>query len=203
MKNIIYILTNEAMSDICKIGFTNQTIEQRVSDLSRATGVPLPFEVFYAAEVSIDSYKFEQAFHSLLEDYRLNPKREFFSIAPEKLIKMIKLFEQKDITPKVDIVESPEEQKALDRAKENRPRFNFDLVQIKPGSKLYFTRDNNITAEVLNSRQVLFEGEALSVSEAAKKALEKVNIFWKAVQGPEFWEYEGEILNDIRKKLNI
>jgi hypothetical protein len=50
MTGIIYILTNEAMPGYIKIGKTGD-LGTRVKDLSRATGVPLPFEVFYAAEV--------------------------------------------------------------------------------------------------------------------------------------------------------
>ncbi len=50
MPNIIYILTNEAMHGLVKIGYT-QNLEQRMRELSAPSGVPLPFECHYAAEV--------------------------------------------------------------------------------------------------------------------------------------------------------
>ena len=51
MNNIIYILVNESMPDLVKIGRTNRSIEQRIKELDN-TSVPLPFQCFYAAEVS-------------------------------------------------------------------------------------------------------------------------------------------------------
>ena len=50
MLEIIYILTNEAMQGYIKIGFTNGSLSERLQQLDR-TGVPLPFEVYYACEV--------------------------------------------------------------------------------------------------------------------------------------------------------
>lgn len=52
MPNIIYILTNEAMPGMVKVGLTNDSVEARITHLSSSTGVPLPFECYFAAEVS-------------------------------------------------------------------------------------------------------------------------------------------------------
>jgi len=52
---IIYILTNEAMPGYVKIGRTSD-LKERIRSLSRPSGVPLPFEVYYASEVE-DSQK--------------------------------------------------------------------------------------------------------------------------------------------------
>ena len=49
-KRIVYILTNEAMPGLIKIGYTDKSIEERMKELSRHTGVPLPFSCFYAIE---------------------------------------------------------------------------------------------------------------------------------------------------------
>ena len=48
-KGIIYILTNQAHPDYIKIGKTSN-LEQRLKSLD-TTGVPLPFECYYAVEV--------------------------------------------------------------------------------------------------------------------------------------------------------
>ena len=48
---IIYILTNEAMPGYVKVGRTRTSLEKRVGDLNRSTGIPLPFTVFYACRV--------------------------------------------------------------------------------------------------------------------------------------------------------
>ncbi len=45
----VYILTNESMPDIIKIGITDN-LSRRLRDLDN-TSTPLPFECFYALEV--------------------------------------------------------------------------------------------------------------------------------------------------------
>lgn len=43
---IIYVLTNDAMPQMVKIGRTSgASVERRVAELSRAIGVPIPFRV--------------------------------------------------------------------------------------------------------------------------------------------------------------
>lgn len=51
MAQIVYLLTNEAMPGIVKIGMTTDSIESRIGQLNAHSGVPLPFECFFAAEV--------------------------------------------------------------------------------------------------------------------------------------------------------
>jgi hypothetical protein len=51
MNGIVYILTNEAMPGLIKIGCTTDDLANRVRGLF-TTGVPLAFEVFYACEVA-------------------------------------------------------------------------------------------------------------------------------------------------------
>ena len=50
MSGIVYILTNEAMEGLIKIGKTNTSVEQRIKELDN-TSLPLPFQCFYAGEV--------------------------------------------------------------------------------------------------------------------------------------------------------
>jgi hypothetical protein len=48
MVDIVYILTNEAMPGLIKIGCTNVELASRIKQLY-TTGVPLPFELFMRA----------------------------------------------------------------------------------------------------------------------------------------------------------
>src|SRR3989344_2453348 len=105
MNEIIYILTNEAMPGYVKIGKTTNNLEQRVRDLSASTSVPLPFTVFYACKVE-DANFVEHQLHDAFDNNRANPRREFFQIAPERVVAALKLREIKDITPKKDYVDS-------------------------------------------------------------------------------------------------
>ena len=78
MNEFVYILSNEAFPDLFKIGKTNN-IEDRVRQLSSHSGVPIPFEVYYACKVA-DSSKVEKSLHDAFADYRLNPRREFLHV---------------------------------------------------------------------------------------------------------------------------
>ncbi|NBO92714.1 MAG: GIY-YIG nuclease family protein, partial [Planctomycetia bacterium] len=49
MADIVYVLTNEAMPGLIKIGLTSDSVESRLTSLSSHTGVPLPFECYFAA----------------------------------------------------------------------------------------------------------------------------------------------------------
>ena len=66
-KGIVYILTNQAYPDYIKIGKTTN-LEQRLKSLD-TTGVPLPFECYYAIEVS-DYSRVEKLIHQSFDKYR-------------------------------------------------------------------------------------------------------------------------------------
>ena len=100
----------------------------------------------------------------------------------------LKFAEIQDVTPSADYMASEDHQKALDKARSRRSAFNFAMVRIPVDSKLEFIRDSSITCEVISSRKVAFEGEQMSLSAAAQKALQKAGLSWKAVQGPMYWK---------------
>ncbi len=78
----IYVLTNRAMPGIVKIGKTTLLPEKRAAELSTSTGVPLPYQVYYAVKVH-DCHKTEKLIHDMLVLVRDNLSREFFAISPE------------------------------------------------------------------------------------------------------------------------
>ena len=82
MADIVYILTNEAMPGLIKIGRTNGDLAGRIRALYQS-GVPLPFELYYACEVQ-DSAFVEGQLHEAFGDHRISKNREFFRLAPER-----------------------------------------------------------------------------------------------------------------------
>ena len=134
---IIYILINEAMPGYVKIGKTSTSLEQRIKELSSSTSIPLPFTCFYACTVK-DINFVEHQLHDAFDDSRINPKREFFQISPERVVSALKLAEIENITPKQDYVENKEDQVALHQARERRSIFKFSLANIPVGSELVF-----------------------------------------------------------------
>lgn len=75
----VYILQNDSFTDLIKIGHTTRSIEERVKELNRATGVPTPFRILHYWEIE-DSHGTEQFLHNKFNVYRVNDNREFFFI---------------------------------------------------------------------------------------------------------------------------
>lgn len=199
MPKIIYVLTNEAMPDLVKIGFTDSDVEARMTDLSRASGVPLPFECYFAAEVN-DATKLEKTLHQLFAETRVNPRREFFRVDPEKIVLAISIGKFKEVTPGSADVDK-EEKEALEKVKARRPRIKLEAIGILPGAVLNFSRDESVTASVLEGGEVSFEGEIMSPSAAALKALHRMGYQTPTASGSEYWMFDGELLDERRRRI--
>lgn len=196
---IVYILINEAMPGLTKIGKTVTSIEQRMRELD-STGVPLPFECFHASQVN-DMNFVERQLHDAFDDTRVRQRREFFKISPERVRSALVLAQIEDVTPREDVVEDADDQAALDHAREWRAPFSFNMVDIPAGAVLTFSKDPDVTCVVRGNKKIEFDGEITSVSAAASKALARLGMSWKSVQGPIYWLYEGETLDERRRRM--
>ena len=192
--SIVYILINEAMPGYVKIGKTTN-LEQRIRELD-TTSVPLPFECFYACTVKNAAFV-ERQLHDAFLDRRVRSSREFFEISPERAVAALKLAAIENVTPKKDIVETPEDQKALNQARTRRAAFNFKIVEIPVGAELVFSRDETKKAKVIDNRSIEFEGESTSLSSAAPKILGCDY----GIAGSDYWMYEGETLDERRRRF--
>lgn len=199
MPNIIYVLVNEAMPGLVKIGLTTDSVESRIGQLSANSGVPLPFECYFAAEVK-DCAKIEKILHQIFSEGRINPRREFFKIDPEKVVLAISIGDFKEITPGVAQIDL-EEQAALEKAKSRRPRLKLDALGIKAGDVLVLSRGENITATVVDDGKVNFQGEVMSLSAAALKALRGLGYSMPTASGPGYWMFDGELLDERRRNM--
>lgn len=196
MQEIIYILINEAMPGYVKIGKTATSLEQRIRELSSSTSVPLPFTCFYACTVK-DAAFVEHQLHDAFDDSRINPKREFFQISPERVVAALKLAEMENITPKKEFIDTKEDQQALHQARARRSIFKFSMVEIPIGAELIFSRDENQKAKVIDDRSIEFNGEITSLSTSAQKILG----YDYGVAGTDYWMYEGETLDERRRRF--
>ena len=200
MPEIVYLLTNPVMPDLVKIGRTTN-LEERLRSLSTHSGVPVPFEVFYACEVS-DSAKVERQIHEGFGEHRINPKREFFRINPERILAILKLVELRDVTPAEDVVEDRVEQDSLNRERNRRENFKFSILGLKAGSVLTFLRDESIQATVIDDRRISFEGKETSLSSSALEILRtRYGYRAKTIAGPQYWCFEGKTLSEMRQEF--
>ncbi|QBM24494.1 GIY-YIG nuclease family protein [Citrobacter arsenatis] len=85
----IYVLTNEAMPGLVKIGRTSLLPEDRSKKLY-STGVPFPFDVCFRIITSF-SVELESYIHNILREYRVNSRREFFRISVDDAIYAVRL----------------------------------------------------------------------------------------------------------------
>lgn len=191
---IVYILINEAMQGYVKIGRTSD-LEQRIRSLD-STGVPLPFECFYACTVN-DAQFVEKQLHDAFADARVRSNREWFEIAPERVAAALRIAQIDNVTPKIDYVEDEEAKRALNKARSKRENFNFKMVDIPVGATLTFTRDESIVCQVIDAKRVQYKNELTSLSAAAQDALQ----YPRSVQGALYWEYEGETLVERRLRM--
>jgi hypothetical protein len=197
---VLYVLTNPFMPGLVKIGCTTGPVEERIKALSSATGVPVAFQCHFAAQVESMTAK-EKTLHQLFSDKRVNPNREFFQVAPEKIVLAIRMGSFVEVTPgKVDIPK--EEEQALEKAEEaetkRRARINLDAIGIQPGAVLTLSRDEDVHATVVSGNRVEYDGQTMSLSASALAALHKLGYTSGAASGSDYWMYDGKTLDEIR-----
>ena len=196
--SFVYILTNEAMPGIIKIGLTENPVSERVLQLD-TTSVPIPFQCYYAAKVE-DHKKVERALHTAFGDFRIRPNREFFKMDPFRVKAILEVLALEDVTPKNEIVATAEDSQALRTVGIKAGRFRFPSAGIPIGAVLNFVKDLNLTATVQEDSWLVFDGEKHSLTTAALEALKKCGYNWSSVQGPEYWLYNGESVGSLRAR---
>jgi len=196
--DIVYIFTNEGMPGLCKIGYTTRNdVKERAKELY-TTGVPYPFQIYYACQVN-NGKKIEKILHKLFDEQRVNNNREFFETDPEKVILAIQLANPIDVTPRENEYLTTEEIKEIqDIEKKRLSNFTFEQADIPIGSILYFCRDSDITCIVHSDNTVMYNGQIMSLTEAARNT---GLIPYYELQGPKFWLYEDEPLTNRRKRI--
>lgn len=196
----VYILTNDSMPGIIKIGITETSVDERIKTLDN-TSLPLPFRFYFAIESN--RYKeIEKLAHNTFSDYRIRENREFFRIDPERAVSALKISGENEIKSKNDMIDEtgsvwPENSEIV---KLRRKPFSFDILDIKIGSELIFTRDDRKKCTVISNREVEYNKEFYSLSKLAREFLKEIGYDWSSVQGPNYFEYNGKTLSELRKE---
>lgn len=203
MASIVYVLSNEAMPNLVKIGIASD-INERMRQLY-STGVPLPFTCEYAGVVE-NASEVEKALHFAFGNNRLHDRREFFEIEPSQAIVLLKLLCKTEVTPNTitqDI--SAEESKAVQARQKVRSAFNFGMVDIPIGAEIHFIDEPDVIAKVVSNSKIEFNGETTSLSASAGKLLQGLKGWWAdqepKAQGPKYWVYMGETLSERRNRM--
>ena len=218
MTGYIYILTNPSFPQYVKIGYATD-VKQRLAELNRSTAVPFAFRVYATYEV--DSALSDKKLHSILD--RLNPDlrsteevdgkrriREFYAMPPEDAYAILEAiaemngFQHRLKRWKVTTAEQQDEALARQIEEQHQERvspFAFSKCGISEGAELEFCcRGNEHTGErctVADDKHVRFQGEIWSLTALAKHLLGTGN----SVAGPQYFKYNGEWLNTIRRRM--
>ena len=205
----IYILTNPSFPEYVKIGYADD-VEKRLAQLNRTECTPFAFRLYATYEVP--NRLADKKLHSLLDMFdanlravdELNGKKrvkEFYAMQPEKAYHALELIaELTDTTDRLVLHEINSKDKAEDELANSvrRPKFTFKNLGIKPGEYLEYVNDANIKVKVLNDdRLVEYEGKEYHLSNLAQQLLGKPF----RVQGPLYFSYKGEVLTDLRFRL--
>ena len=175
------------------------------------TAVPLPFEI-YATVKTVKYEELEKNLHKTIDrlsDLRIRQNREFFNISPDQALELIK-----DIAALTDDaeIESYRDGKPIkmdDKTNEKqitkkvRPPFKFSMVNIPIGSTITFI-PTGLEVRVASDNMVEYQGRLYKLSPFVGTFLpEEQRNNSGAYQGSKYFSYKGEILNDIRTRLEI
>ncbi len=197
--SIVYVLSNPAF-DILKIGKTTN-LDERLRTLNN-TSVPFPFRVEFAIEVNNDA-DLEGSIHKIFSDHRVNPKREFFDIGLSQVIAAMKLTGGRDVTPNSDLPDDEESVKAVSAQRTRKANKSFGKLDISTGTTLAFMGKQDVTAEVLGDKMVLFEGKEMSVSASALIVLNRDGKTWTDCNGWQYWTLNDEALSERAKRFEL
>lgn len=196
---IVYVLTNPSMPGLVKIGMTTRdNLDTRMRELY-GTGVPVPFECAYACKVKTsDCTKIEKALHTAFAPNRINANREFFQIKTEQAKAILELFNKEDITQEIteeidNDLTSEDKSASAKINSSRRPPLNYFEMGMKKGDILVFTKNPNITIEIIDEKKVLYQEQIYSLTGITKKLL---NIS-HAIQPTGYWSYDNKNLRDI------
>lgn len=208
----VYILTNPSFKeDWVKIGKSSRPVNVRSKELDN-TAVPLPFEI-YATLKTVKYDIVEKKIHKAIDrltDLRIRQNREFFNIKPELALEILRdeamVLDDAEITlyeNNQPIVPKPNKPTLPTKPviPPHRPRFKFSMVNIPIGAELIFV-PTGLKVKVASDDQIEYDGRIYKLSPFVGTFMpeDKRNTSG-AYQGAKYFKYKGEILDDIRSRV--
>lgn len=190
-KGYIYIMTNPALKDMVKIGYSSN-VEARRKQLS-TTALPYAYEVYATYETSgnLEDKKLHKMIDNLNPDLRVTANKEFYVLSPEQAYELLEA---------IATISGTKEKLQKHKATENemqhakRPPVNFVQCDIPLGAELVCVDDPSIVVTVVSDRKVQFNNEITSLSAIAG------SIKGHPTAGPQHFTYKGELVSDIAKR---
>ncbi|KAA0210178.1 hypothetical protein FBQ84_05230 [Ignavibacteria bacterium CHB1] len=196
MKGIIYIMTT-AVSGLIKLGQTDTDNFQERMRFLEANGYynVSGLKRFFAIELA-DYKEKESLLIEIFNKHRVGDS-ELFALDYDLVRQLLLSFDGKVIYPKE--VNKEKEFDEVAKAREQGARFTFYKKGIKDGDEIVFIADKEITAKVVDEREVEYGDQIWKLSPLTRKIYEdrgEVNSSG-AYQGAAYWEYKGKKLKDL------
>jgi len=196
MKGIIYIMTT-AVSGLVKIGQTGtNNFQERMRNLeSNGYYNVVGLKRFFAIELE-DYKEKESLLHDIFGKHKVG-ESELFALDYDLVRQLLLSFEGKIIYP-----ENMKQDKVFDKVAKVRKEsglFSFYKKGIKNGEEIVFIADKEITAKVVDEREVEYGGQRWKLAPLTYKIYEqkgKLNGSG-AYQGAAYWKYKGKRLREL------
>ncbi len=176
------------MPGICKVGITNN-VNKRLKDLNK-TGLPTRFQIYAVFDLP-NAEILEQMILQYFANKRINRKREFLKVHPERICDFI--VDNKNI--------KKETEKEIKGKLAKLGIKKGDILKFKYGEDIY----SKIVAEVINpnaSKPIKYDGKILSLSESAKRILKtQFDKKWKSAQGTIYWAFKGRTIRELLDEM--
>ena len=213
-KNVIYILTNPSFEDYIKIGYADD-LDKRLAQLNRSECIPYAFRAY--AVYRVDNRLSDLQIHKIIDTINPNLRtietfqgkkrvREFYAMTAENAYKIFEAIANMhgfaDRLIKIPPTQSDEEAEATadeiaEERREHMSPFAFSKCNIQIGETIEFCNDPSITCKVISDKTVEYQGKEYSLTALAKELTHsQYNL-----AGPRYFRYNGELLNEIRKRV--
>lgn len=189
-KGYIYIMTNPALLNMVKIGYSKD-VEKRRKELS-TTALPYEYEIYatYETEGKLEDKKLHTLIDKLNPELRVSANREFYVMTPEDAYELLEAI--KDISGSTNkLVKYKATPQTAPTTK--KPPINFAKCGIPVGAELVFVEDPTIKVIVSSDRKVTYKNEEVSLSTLVQELKQLKN----KPQGTMFFTYNSRSLIDI------
>lgn len=213
-KGVIYILTNPSFPEYVKIGYADD-IQKRLKQLNRSECVPFAFRVYATYEITdrLSNIQIHNIIDSLnsnlrsIETFKGKKRvREFYAMTKEDAYMLLEGIAKINGLTKHLKLHTPTQSEVNDTETANevkeeiierRSPFSFSACGIKIGDEIVYKNDNSIICTINCDRTIKYSGSTTSVSALAQKLLNSNH----PIQGTLYFTYQGEILADLRTRL--
>lgn len=195
MASKVYVLTNDCMPGIVKIGITGmETVEERIKSLDN-TSLPKPFRFYFAIETE-RAAEIEKFVHKAFDHCRVRANREFFMLDPEEAVAALKVAGAPEIKMSDSMIDDTGAVLNAPKKAVEGKYTSFKEIGIPVGAELTFVRDSSMKCRVQENGTVEYDGKEYSLSGLALVLMEKLGYNWSAVQGTKFFEFQGKTVFD-------